>query len=142
MREAVADFIDYADVVKLSEEEFPFVTGREKEEDAAQELLMRSAEAVVISRGGRGAAVYFRDGRMCSHPAYQVRVADTVGAGDAFWGALLSSLDGVAARDVAAQDWGMMLEFACAAAACSVSRPGGISSLPTFDEAMAMCARR
>ena len=50
------------------------------------------ARAVIVTRGSRGATL-FRSGREpASFPAPRVEVVDTVGAGDAFNGALATAL--------------------------------------------------
>ena len=57
-------------------------------------------------------------------PSHKVQVVDTVAAGDTFCGALAAK----GAVDKAA------LEFANAAAAIAVTRPGAQSSIPTLEE--------
>lgn len=55
-------------------------------------LLDAGARAVIVTRGGRGATM-FRPGRPAADfPAPRVQVVDTVGAGDAFNGALATAL--------------------------------------------------
>jgi ribokinase len=66
-------------------------------------------------------------------PAYAVPVADTVGAGDAFCGALAVAL--VEGRDVFEA-----ARFASAAAAISVMREGAAPSLPGRAEVEALLA--
>lgn len=63
------------------------------DEDAAVGYLLGAgARAVIVTRGSRGATL-FRAGREpADFPAPQVEVVDTVGAGDAFNGALATAL--------------------------------------------------
>jgi ribokinase len=65
----------------------------EPDEDAAVAYLLGAgARAVIVTRGSRGATL-FRSGREpASFPAPRVEVVDTVGAGDAFNGALATAL--------------------------------------------------
>ena len=65
----------------------------EPDEDAAVACLLGAgARAVIVTRGSRGATL-FRSGREpASFPAPRVEVVDTVGAGDAFNGALATAL--------------------------------------------------
>jgi ribokinase len=67
--------------------------GSEPEEGAAISFLLAAgARAVIVTRGSRGATV-FRTGRPPADiPAPRVKVVDTVGAGDAFNGALATGL--------------------------------------------------
>ena len=62
------------------------------EQAAASRLLDRGARAVVVTRGRRGASIYRTAQPPASIGAPAVDVADTVGAGDAFNGALAWSL--------------------------------------------------
>lgn len=58
---------------------------------AADELLGRGAQAVVVKRGAQGATAYTPDG-VTSVPARAVRVVDVIGAGDAFVAGYLSGV--------------------------------------------------
>jgi ribokinase len=64
------------------------------EADCAQALLGRGARAVVVTLGAGGCALY-RPGRPAWRiPGHGVKVADTIGAGDTFTGALAAALLG------------------------------------------------
>lgn len=139
LKKAVNEALPFADIVKMSEEEYEFVTGASNAEDAARMLLEKSAEVVIISLGDKGAEIYLKDGRIIRKPAKKAEVTDTVGAGDALMGAILYSVDGTGEKDLKNLNWDMILDFAVAVAGVSVSRKGGISSLPTFKEAMDIC---
>lgn len=101
------------------------------EQDAVATLLQPGARAVVITRGSRGATL-LRAGTAPVHlPAPQVQVADTVGAGDAFNGALATALaDGSSLHD------GVARAVAAGAAACT--GPGARSALPTTADVAAL----
>lgn len=142
MIRTIADFIAYADIVKMSGDEFCQVTGEPDEKKAAEHLLHRSASAVFISRGGAGASVYLPDGRSFLCPARRVDAVDTVGAGDAFTGAILYSCDGGGRDGLADQDMEMVLSFAVAAGTLSVTKRGGIPSMPDFDSVMKFVSGR
>ena len=124
--QAWADVLEVAaqsDVVKLSDEDLHFLSPGTGPDAAAELLLARGAQLVVVTLGGGGAAAYSAgaDCRVSSRP---VDVVDTVGAGDSFMAALVAvvvehGLDGL--------DAGLLrgyVEAAHAAAAITVSRPG------------------
>jgi ribokinase len=91
---------------------------------AAADLRERTGAAtVVVTLGDRGALVLDADGPD-HQPAHAVPVVDTVGAGDAFCGALGAGLAGGASVRAAAT-------YANAAAALAVTRAGAEPSLPT-----------
>jgi ribokinase len=90
--------------------------------DCGLRLTGIGAACVIITLGSQGcqivAAKPFRP-----TPSPRVEAVDTVGAGDAFNGALAAALaEKRALRDAAA--------WACAAAALAVTRPGAQAALP------------
>lgn len=114
-----------SDVVKASDEDLEVLYPDLPLTDAAQGLLERGPNAVVVTRGGQGAIWFSKEGRY-DVAATPVRVADTIGAGDTFSAALI---DGLLARggDPAALDEASVREVltrAVRAAAVTVSRPG------------------
>jgi ribokinase len=81
------------------------------------------------------------EGSVQVFPAFNVEALDTVGAGDAFCGALAVALAG---RNVppAEQELPKALQFASAAGALAVTRHGAIPSLPTRAELEAFLRTR
>lgn len=93
---------------------------------AAEELIARGCENVVITMGSNGA--YYKNRTESGHvKAPQVEVVDTVGAGDCFNGALAFAI----AHQVPLSD---AVKFAVGCASISVTRLGAQSGLPFFDE--------
>ncbi|MFP4229022.1 MAG: carbohydrate kinase family protein [Salinivenus sp.] len=84
-----------ADVVKCNAEEFERLNTWFDLSDEPTALAGLAAafgcEAVCVTRGAAGAWLW-REGEQCAHPGYDVTVADTVGAGDAFLAGLLTGL--------------------------------------------------
>jgi ribokinase len=93
---------------------------------AAECLLSRGVQHVIITLGSRGALV--ADAQGCRFiPAFKVKPVDTTAAGDIFNGALAVALaEGLTLDDAA--------RFASAAAAISVTRLGAQTSAPTRSE--------
>jgi ribokinase len=89
-------------------------------------LLESGVGSVVLTLGGAGCLV--ADAAGTTHlPAHAVRVVDTVGAGDAFNGALAAALaEGRPVREAAA--------WATRAGAIAVTKPGAQGALPTRAE--------
>ena len=126
--------LSLCDIVKLSDEETALLTGAADPRTAAQRLLEQGVRLAVITLGGRGA--YWRMGdREGTEPGIPVTVADTNGAGDTFFGALLcriarrGGLDGLTPAEL--EDY---IRYANRAAAITVSRPGAIPAMPTRAE--------
>ena len=90
--------------------------------EAARPLLARGGRAVIITLGRRGCLLAHGDSHLVI-PAPAVDEVDTVGAGDAFNGALAVALaEGRPLADAAA--------WACAAGALAVTRPGAQGASP------------
>jgi len=102
-QEILADSMRLADIVKLNDEELPKVMSlsgfsgdgvdslsRGDELAAARWLIgAYDLKLVCITRGGRGSLLVRSGSEASEHPGFRVRVADTVGAGDAFTAGLL-----------------------------------------------------
>jgi ribokinase len=102
---------------------------------AAERLRQRfGIPAVIVTLGGRGAVAVDAAGRR-HLPARPVPVIETIGAGDAFTGALASEL--ARGRDLDAA-----LAVANAAGALTVTRPGAHDALPTGEEIRAFLRDR
>jgi len=86
-RETVLSLLKGASWVKLNEEElkllFPQPEGGEQKAKVMLEHFQ--LQALILTKGSKGATVYLPGGqRLSVAPASQVKVIDTVGAGDAF----------------------------------------------------------
>lgn len=78
-------------IVKASEDDLAFLYPGTEHEAAAEELLGLGVALVVVTLGASGAFAAHRDHRV-TVPGVNVKVADTIGAGDAFGAALLAWL--------------------------------------------------
>ena len=125
-----------ADLVKVSQEELPILTGSEDLDRGSQILEDAGTKLVVVTLGAQGAFYRWR-GHTGRVPGVSVEVADTNGAGDAFLGALLyrltrrgdSPLEGLTISELEEA-----LDFSNHAAALTCSRPGAIPAMPTLAE--------
>jgi ribokinase len=105
----------------------------ERPESAAATLLNSSSagqgirRAVIVTLGDAGAVLVKQDGTALDLPAPSVTSVDTVGAGDAFNGALAAGL-------AAGLDLESAARRAIAAAALSTTHPGAREGMPTVTE--------
>jgi fructokinase len=91
--EVVAESMKLATIVKLNHEELPtiislFELEARGEEASARQLLSHEVKLVCVTRGSGGSLLVSANERS-EHPGFRVKVADTVGAGDAFTAALV-----------------------------------------------------
>ncbi len=86
LKRAVLEFLPYADILKLSDEELEFITGCTDIEAALPELLQGRCRYIIYTQGKEGASLYRKGERIVSK-GHQVDVVDTTGAGDSFIGA-------------------------------------------------------
>lgn len=131
--------LQQADIVKLSEEEawFLFELGPEA---AAEKLLSEySISLCFVTCGENGALAACRAGMVHVPPLQGIQAVDTTGAGDIFFGSALARLleDGRAIGELTVEKLEQITRYACTFAGLSVTRPGGISSVPELSEAMA-----
>ena len=109
------------------------VTDLASARQAAQVLLDRGVLAVVITLGSQGVYGLTLSGEF-HIPAHEVKVVDTVAAGDTFTGALAALVgEGRSLKEAA--------EYANAAAALAVTRRGAQPSVPRRDEVLKFMAK-
>lgn len=112
-RSAVLEFLPYADIVKVTEEELRFVTGEVDEKEGVKKLfeLAPCAKIVFITRGANGADAYDRSLNGVHQDALKIRATDTTGAGDCFVASMLYNIlqNGFYEK---AEDYNEYLQFA------------------------------
>lgn len=118
------DIWPLVDVLTPNEGELHVLASETDTERAAHKLLERGVGAVVVTLGAHGCALYRPGVAALTVPGHTMQVADTIGAGDTFTGALAAAL----ARDEA---WDAVLRTANAAAALSTQAHGAVSAMPS-----------
>ena len=128
------EVMPYADVVKISEEEWEFVTGDVELANGIERILGLGAKLLVVTLGERGC--YYTNGTADGYVnGFAVDVLDTLGAGDAFVAAMLMQLmkhEDIRALDAPRLD--AIMRYANAAGALATQKIGVIPALPTPSE--------
>ncbi len=138
LRQTVKEFIPYADILKISDEELEFITGETQIENALAALFEKGVRLVVYTCGAKGGYAFTKTASAFGRPS-AVAAVDTTGAGDGFIGAFLYQLyeSGVTADDLAAVDPATLqrcVDFAVRFSEISITKRGAMSSYPTKEE--------
>lgn len=136
LKAAIFHFLPKADILKISEEELFFITGKEKIEEALPQLFVGNIQLILYTQGEKGASVYTR-----KHHVFvkgeKVKAVDTTGAGDGCIGAFLYQLakheiEKEQLEDISEEILLDALEFSNRFCAKSVQKNGAIASYPTL----------
>jgi fructokinase len=141
-RELIERAVAVAHLVKASDDDIGWLYPGDSEDAIAARWLALGATTVVITRGERGARAYRPGAAPLERPAREIRLVDTIGAGDAFTSGLLGALARAGVRDapgLAAADLVEALDEAILVAALTCERAG--ADPPTAAELEAASTR-
>ena len=128
------EVMPFADVVKISEEEWEFITGDGELPNGIKKILDLGVKLLVVTLGERGC--YYTNGTIeGSIEGIAAKVVDTLGAGDAYVAAMLSKL--IQHKDLSNINRHQLyhiMQYANAAGALATQKVGVIPSLPTHTE--------
>lgn len=150
-KKTIAEYVDTADVVKITDEEAEWLFGISREEALRKPDLvlakLPNASGVLVTAGEFGAGYCFRaaNGEQVSSflQAMDINVADTTGAGDAFTAGFLRAMvncGGLKALLEKPELLDAALAYACATGALTCMGKGAIAPQPTPDQVDAMVA--
>jgi len=126
----------YANFVKISEDELIFLTGGTNVESLWHDRM----DMLCVTYGHNGAVIHLKDGTTIKHSGYAVRATDTTGAGDSFVaGILIGILDH---RDDYVEHLADILDFANGIGALTTRQKGAIPSLPSMEQVKAFLSER
>ncbi len=130
----VKTILKYVDFLKLSDEEVDMVGG---EDNILNVMKEYDIAVVVLTLGGDGSKLFF-DGKSYVVPPFKAEyVADTTGAGDAFWGGFLSRvliLGGDSTDKFTAELLLDAVKYGNVSGMLAVTQKGAIASLPTREK--------
>ena len=125
--------LDLVDILKVSDEELPLLTGTTDCEAGTAQLAAHGIGLIFVTLGPDG--VFYRMGEKTGHVAgVPCKVGDTNGAGDTFFGAALSKLCKEDLTALTVEKLEQVLAFANKAASITTSRHGAIPAMPTLAE--------
>lgn len=126
--------LEMVDILKVSDEELPLLTGTEDLEAGSAVLAQKGISLIFVTLGPNGAFYRFH-GQTGHVPGVPCTVGDTNGAGDTFFGAALSQIvkhDDL--EHITTAELERIIAFANKAASLTTSRHGAIPAMPTLEE--------
>lgn len=135
LKKAVIEFMPFAHILKFSDEEIQFITGKKSINDAKDLLFCGNTEIVILTKGAEGAQAYTKTTSVHTDPI-KVNAVDTTGAGDAFIGSFLYKLyeRGITPQNISSltpNSLKEILDYSNKYSAESVTKNGALSSYPS-----------
>lgn len=127
MREGV----QYADIIKVSDEELTLITGESDYEKGCAILNEMGPKTIFVTLGGEGCYYSIKGGT--GHVAsYKVPVVDSTGAGDSFFGSMLYQIieTGKNLDDITKEEMNQYVAVSNATAALCIQKKGAIPGIP------------
>ena len=136
-RMMIRSVLQSVDFVKVSEEELEIVTGETDAEKACVFLHKKGITCVVVTLGEKGAYISLKGKGVCQSAGLNLGpIVDKTGAGDAFWGTFIAEFteEEIPLSKLKLDDVRRYADCANIAAALSITRRGGIPSMPRREE--------
>ena len=136
-RMMIRSVLQSVDFVKVSEEELEIVTGETDAEKACVFLHKKGITCVVVTLGEKGAYISLKGKGVCQSAGLNLGpIVDKTGAGDAFWGTFIAEFteEKIPLSKLKLDDVRRYADCANIAAALSITRRGGIPSMPRREE--------
>lgn len=134
-KEQFAYGMQFCDVLKISDNEIQWFTGKEDYEEGVRALQKAyHIPLIFLTLGREGSRAYYKD-RMVTAPALiQENTVETTGAGDTFFGSVLHFVLENGLDNLENSDLKEMLSFANAAASIITTRKGALKVMPSEEE--------
>jgi len=124
----------YCDILKISDNEIQFVSGKEDYDEGIQYLQEKyNIPLIFLTLGKDGSRAYYK-GMRVEQGGFKVETIETTGAGDTFCGSVISGVLDKGMDNLTEESLAEILKFANAAAAVVTTRKGAIRSMPDVDE--------
>ena len=133
-KEKVEYGLRYTDILKISDNEIVWFTG-EQDYDKAVSILQREYKIplILVSLGNDGSLAY-SNGNKAYVPCYKVDCIEKTGAGDTFFGCVLSEVLDRNKLEYSKEELEEILSFANAGAALITTKRGALKVMPSRSE--------
>lgn len=126
-------FIENADILKISSEEIETFFGEKNDLDVLRENLVN--KVVVLTKGKSGSLLKINN-KFYTQTSFNVRVKDTIGAGDSFYSGFLHKLTKLNLENFNNEEVMKILEFASACGALTCSTEGAIQGYKNEEDVL------
>lgn len=134
-REQVLYGLNFCDILKISDNEIQWLTGKEDYTDGVKWILKRyQIPLILVSMGKEGSRAYYKGIMVEAAPFLQKNTIETTGAGDTFTGCVLHYILKHGLEDLTEDNLKEMLCFANGAAALITTRKGALRVMPSVEE--------
>ena len=128
------------DILKISDNEIQFVTGKEDYDEGIRCLQEKyHIPLILLTMGKEGSRAYYNGSIVEVKPFLQKNTIETTGAGDTFCGCVLHYICEHGMEGLDENKLKEMLTFANAAASVITTRKGALRVMPTRDEIQKTC---
>lgn len=140
-KEMMAYGFGQCDILKLSDDEITFFTGKETIEDALETFRAQYRPRLMcLTLGREGSIAYYNGMAVRGRAVVREDTIETTGAGDTFMACVLNYVLEHGLEDLTREQLGEMLAFAGAAAAIITTRRGALKVMPSPEEVHALRA--
>ena len=134
-KEQVLYGLQYADILKISDNEIQWLTGEEDYTEGVKKIReMKDIPLILVSMGKEGSRAYYKDMIVEVKPFIQENTIETTGAGDTFCANVLNYVLENGLEDLTAEGLEEMLTFANAAASIITTKKGALRVMPTKED--------
>lgn len=137
--EAAKEMIRYGcsvcDILKISDDEITFITGKDTVEAAIPLFLeMHRPKLMCVTCGKHGSIAIYKDMQVACDAVLRPDTIETTGAGDTFMGCMLNYVLEHGIENLTEDDLRRMQQFAAMAASIITTRKGALKVMPTKNE--------
>jgi len=142
-KEQIASGMQWCDVMKISDNEIQWFTGKEDFDEGIRVLQdTYHIPLILLSMGKDGSRAYYKGMRVEAKPFLQKNTIETTGAGDTFCACVINYVLEHGLQDLTEENLQEMLTFANAAASLITTRKGALRVMPEKADVEAMIAEK
>ncbi|ADQ14182.1 carbohydrate kinase family protein [Halanaerobium hydrogeniformans] len=139
-KEMILSVMESIDILKVSEEELEFLTGKKDISEGTAEIYRKYQIPLIFISCGSEGSYYHYENELFFSPAFQIDAVDTTGAGDAFVSAVLYKIL-KSEKDISEMEHSYLektLKLANYSGSLTASASGAMAALPTLKELEAL----